>query len=85
VEIATATCQAGTVAVQDPINGLRVGALAGGLLGALVTALSSASNAWTVLLFGTLGGAAGFWTERRRLAGERRDASDDAGDPDDSR
>ncbi len=72
------------MAVHDPINGLRVGALAGGLLGAVVTALSSPSNAWTVLLFGTIGGVAGFWNERRRLAAERRPPSGDAASPGDS-
>ncbi|HEY5650820.1 MAG TPA: hypothetical protein VIW46_05175 [Acidimicrobiia bacterium] len=66
------------MAVHDPINGLRVGALAGGLFGALITALSSLSVAWTVLLFGMIGGAVGFWSERRRLTRERTQTSTDA-------
>lgn len=54
------------MAVHDPINGLRVGALAGGLLGALVTVLTSTAYAWMVLLFGLAGGAIGYFTERSR-------------------
>lgn len=65
------------MAIHDPINGLRVGALAGGLLGALVTVLSSPSNAWTVFVLGTIGGAVGYWTERRRLEDARRSPPDD--------
>ena len=56
----------GHMAVHDPINGLRVGALAGGLLGALVTVLTSTAYAWMVLLFGLAGGAIGYFTERSR-------------------
>jgi uncharacterized membrane protein len=54
------------MAVHDPINGLRVGALAGGLLGALITALTSTSYAWVVLVLGVVGAAIGFFTERSR-------------------
>ena len=54
------------MAVHDPINGLRVGALAGGLLGALITALTSTSYAWVVLVLGIAGAAIGFFTERSR-------------------
>lgn len=54
------------MAVHDPVNGLRVGALAGGLLGALVTALTSTSYAWVVLVLGVVGGVLGYLTERSR-------------------
>ncbi len=54
------------MAVHDPINGLRVGALAGGLLGALVTLVTSTSYAWVVLVLGIAGGAIGYLTERSR-------------------
>lgn len=54
------------MAVHDPINGLRVGALAGGLFGALITVLTSTSYAWIVLVLGVAGGAIGFFTERSR-------------------
>ena len=54
------------MAVHDPINGLRVGALAGGLLGALITALTSTSYAWVVLVLGVVGAAIVFFTERSR-------------------
>jgi hypothetical protein len=58
------------MAVHDPINGLRVGTLAGGLLGALVTVLTSTSLAWLVLVLGVTGGAIGYLTERSRQRGE---------------
>ncbi len=54
------------MAVHDPINGLRVGALAGGLLGAVITLLTSASYAWVVLVLGVAGGGIGYLTERSR-------------------
>lgn len=58
--------QHGPMAVHDPINGLRVGALAGGLLGALITVLTSTSYAWIVLVLGVVGGVIGYLTERSR-------------------
>lgn len=54
------------MAVHDPVNGLRVGALAGGLLGALITVLTSSSYAWVVLVLGVAGGAIGYVSERSR-------------------
>lgn len=54
------------MAVHDPINGMRVGALAGGLLGALITVLTSTQYAWLVVAFGVVGGAIGYVTERSR-------------------
>ena len=58
--------QHGRMAVHDPINGLRVGALAGGLLGAVITMLLGIDFAWIVLVVGVAGGAIGFWSERSR-------------------
>jgi uncharacterized protein YcfJ len=63
---AAATDHHEPMAVHDPINGLRVGALAGGLLGALITGVTSTSYAWIVLVLGVAGGAIGFFTERSR-------------------
>lgn len=60
------TTQHGRMALHDPINGLRVGALAGGLLGALVTVVTGTSYAWLVLVLGVAGGAVGYFTERSR-------------------
>ncbi len=60
------------MAVHDPVNGLRVGMLAGGLLGALITVLTSVGYAWLVFALGLIGGVIGFWTERRRLDEEQR-------------
>lgn len=59
------------MAVHDPVNGLRIGMLAGGLLGALITVLTSVGYAWLVFVLGLIGGVIGFWTERRRLDGEQ--------------
>ncbi len=56
----------GLMAVHDPINGMRVGALAGGLFGALITFLTSTAYAWLVLAFGVVGGLIGYLTERSR-------------------
>lgn len=46
--------------------------LAGGLLGALITVLTSTSLAWLVLVIGIVGGAVGYWTERSRQRGRQR-------------
>jgi uncharacterized protein YcfJ len=54
------------MAAHDPINGMRVGALAGGLLGALFTVVTTTSLAWMVLVLGVVGGAIGYLTERSR-------------------
>ncbi|MFH1331224.1 MAG: hypothetical protein ABIJ48_11300 [Actinomycetota bacterium] len=57
------------------MNGLRVGALVGGLLGAIATAATSVTNVWLVFAGAAGGGAIGFWSERRSL---RRAQSDHA-------
>jgi hypothetical protein len=53
----------------DPLNGLRVGALAGGLLGAPLTALTR--SPWFVIGGAGLGAVAGYLRERGRLESER--------------
>ena len=50
----------------DPANGLRVGALSGGLVGALVIALTGFTHFWVIAVTGLLGGAVGFWSEKRK-------------------
>lgn len=52
----------------EQIVGLRVGALAGGLIGALATAVAGVRYAWLVLAFAVVGAAAGVWAQRRRDA-----------------
>ena len=59
----------GPMVVHEPINGLRIGGFAGGLLGAVITAIFGSSVAWLIFVFGIIGGAIGFWSERRRTLG----------------
>jgi len=44
-----------------------VGALAGGVVGGIVTATTSVANVWLVLVGAAGGGAIGYWSERRSL------------------
>ncbi len=62
--------------LYDPLNGLRVGALAGGLIGAIVTAVTSIAFVWLVVAGAVLGGAVGYWYERRRLRREQAGLTD---------
>ncbi len=50
----------------DPLNGFRIGAIAGGILGVLATAAVGLGAAWLVLILAAAGGAIGYWTERRK-------------------
>ena len=63
----------------DPVNGLRVGVLAGGLVGVAATALIGGRAAWLILVGGALGGAVGYWTQTRRTP--RRSGPGAADDP----
>ncbi len=50
----------------DPLNGLRIGALAGGILGIAATALLSFSNIWLTLVGAVIGAVVGYWWEKQR-------------------
>lgn len=50
----------------DAANGLRVGILAGGLIGVAVIALTNVSSFWIVVACGVVGGGIGFWSGKRR-------------------
>ncbi len=50
----------------DPLNGLRVGAFAGGAAGVVVTAAAGLSYIWAVLVGAAAGGAVGYWSEKRK-------------------
>jgi len=52
----------------DPLNGLRIGALAGGLLGASTVALIGSGGVWVVLTGAAAGGAIGYWTQKRQMS-----------------
>jgi hypothetical protein len=51
----------------DALNGLRVGGLAGALLGAGVTALTTIGLVWLVPVGAVAGATAGYLYERRRM------------------
>lgn len=65
----------------DPLNGLRVGALAGGLLGAIAAAIVGLGYAWLILVGAALGGAIGYWYERSRLRRRPVDPTDPSEGP----
>lgn len=53
-------------APHDTINGFRVGSMAGALCGGLVTAVVGVSLAWLIFAGAALGGAVGYWSEKRK-------------------
>jgi len=57
----------------DPLVGFRVGAIAGGILGVVVVAISSLASFWVVVVAAAIGGAVGFWTEKSKMSGEDPD------------
>ena len=65
----------------DPLNGLRVGALSGGLMGAIATFATGAGYAWLVLVGAGVGGAVGYWFERRSLRRGSAAEPEGVGDP----
>lgn len=62
----------------DPLIGLRVGALAGGVLGAVGAVITQVE--WLILIGGIGGGTVGYLTERNRMRREisRLQEPDDA-------
>ena len=51
---------------HDPLNGIRAGALIGGLFGALITAVTSVANAWLVFVGAAAGAIVGYRSQRKR-------------------
>jgi len=51
----------------DALNGLRVGGLAGAVLGAVITALTTVGLVWLVPAGAVAGAVAGYLYERRRM------------------
>ena len=49
----------------DPANGFRIGALTGGLIGIALIAVSE-FTALLVIPFAAIGGAVGYWSEKRK-------------------
>lgn len=64
----------------DKLNGLRVGALAGGVLGAVAAAATRMP--WVFFAGAVIGGAAGYLTERRKLRGGDPESAPPADDQD---
>jgi hypothetical protein len=53
----------------DPLNGARVGAVAGALVGAVLTALTALTGLasfWVIAGCGAVGGGIGYWSEKRK-------------------
>ncbi|MGI9603315.1 MAG: hypothetical protein ACR2QE_15625 [Acidimicrobiales bacterium] len=57
----------------DPLNGFRIGAMAGGLVSAGVVAATGAGGIGVVLGVALGGGAIGYWVEKRRITQGRGD------------
>jgi hypothetical protein len=51
----------------DPLNGFRIGAVAGGILGAIVMVVTSLTSLWVMLIGAFIGGVIGFLYQKRRL------------------
>jgi hypothetical protein len=49
----------------DPANGFRIGALTGGLIGAVLSAMSGVTSL-VIIGFAAIGGAVGYWLEKRK-------------------
>lgn len=50
----------------DQAIGLRIGLAVGGLLGALIIALTGIVSFWILVFTAAIGGAIGFWSEKRK-------------------
>lgn len=50
----------------DPLNGLRVGAITGGVIGALIAGLTDI-GIWLAFLLAIVAAAIGYWTQKRKL------------------
>ena len=48
----------------DPVNGLRIGILVGGLLAAGVIALTGFTHLWVIVVGGIVGGAIGYFSQK---------------------
>jgi uncharacterized membrane protein len=59
----------------DALNGLRIGAVAGALLGAIVALLFGSAMVWLILALGAIGGFLGYRFERRQIERERSAAA----------
>jgi uncharacterized protein YcfJ len=55
----------------DVLNGLRIGALVGGIIGAIVMVVTGVQSLWVLLAGAVIGGLVGYLYERRRLNAAR--------------
>jgi hypothetical protein len=50
----------------DPANGLRVGTMVGGMVGAAFIAATGLFSFWLIAVPGVVGGCLGYWSEKRK-------------------
>ena len=55
----------------DTLNGLRIGAVAGALLGAIVALVVGSGMVWLIIALGAIGGFLGYRFEHRQIEHER--------------
>jgi hypothetical protein len=51
---------------HDPLNGFRVGAFAGGIMGIVGSWVVASPNLIALLAGALVGGGVGYWTEKRK-------------------
>lgn len=51
--------------LYDPVNGVRIGALSGALLGAAAVVVLGGDHPWLILVVGLVGAAMGYLVARR--------------------
>jgi outer membrane lipoprotein SlyB len=49
----------------DPFNGIRIGGLAGAILGGIATAFAGVGFIWLIAVGAVLGGGIGYWYAKR--------------------
>lgn len=62
----------------DPLNGLRIGALTGGIIGAVIAGLTGV-GIWFVFVAAIAAAAIGYWTQKRKLSASSGDVDDAQG------
>ncbi len=53
--------------LYDPLNGFRVGGFTGAIVGTLAAVAAGVAYLWVAFAGAAVGGAIGYWSERRKL------------------